>query len=107
MKPKTQTEAPTVRGGPPEGENTSTLAAIAAVLRSARRVLAFCHVNPDGDALGSMLALGWLLRALQPHATPEALQITLACADPVPSKLNFLPGADLKRLGGRVWLKRA
>ena len=94
MKPKTQTEAPTVRGGPPEGGNTSTLAEIAGVLRGARRVLAFCHVNPDGDALGSMLALGWLLRGLQPHATPETLQISLACADPVPSKLDFLPGAD-------------
>ena len=68
MEPKAQTEAPTVRGGPPEGANASTLAEIAGVLRGAQRVLAFCHVNPDGDALGSMLALGWLLRGLQPHA---------------------------------------
>jgi bifunctional oligoribonuclease and PAP phosphatase NrnA len=94
MEPKAPTEASIVRGGPPEGVYASTLAEIAGVLCSARRVLAFCHVNPDGDALGSMLALGWLLRALQPHATPEMLQVSLVCADPVPSKLNFLPGAD-------------
>jgi phosphoesterase RecJ-like protein len=68
---------------------SSTLSEIAGVLRRARRVLAFCHVNPDGDALGSLLALGWLLRAL-----PEPCQPTLVCADPVPAKLAFLPGAD-------------
>jgi phosphoesterase RecJ-like protein len=94
MEPKAQTEAPTVRDGPPEGANASTLADIAGVLRNARRVLAFCHVNPDGDALGSMLALGWLLRVLRPPAAPETLQLSLVCADPVPSKLAFLPGAD-------------
>ena len=33
-----------------------------AITRSPRVVLA-CHVNPDGDALGSMLALHHVLRA--------------------------------------------
>lgn len=31
-------------------------------LRGLDRVLVAAHVNPDGDALGSMSALGWLLK---------------------------------------------
>ncbi len=64
------------------------------MLGRARRVLAFCHVNPDGDALGSMLGLGWLLRALRPEGAGEAYLTALVCTDPVPAKLAFLPGAD-------------
>ncbi len=48
-----------------------------------------CHIHPDGDAIGSLLALGWLLKAL-----PEPPAATLACADPVPPVLQFLPGVD-------------
>lgn len=65
-----------------------TLAAIAELLLAAQRVLVMCHINPDGDAIGSMLGLGWLLRE-----RPD-LQCTLVCADPVPPELRFLPGAD-------------
>jgi len=52
-------------------------------------VLAMCHIHPDGDAIGSLLALGGLLKAL-----PEPPAAVLACADPVPPVLQFLPGAD-------------
>jgi bifunctional oligoribonuclease and PAP phosphatase NrnA len=47
-----------------------------------------CHIHPDGDAIGSLLALGWLLKEL-----PDVPAATLACADPVPPALAFLPGA--------------
>jgi phosphoesterase RecJ-like protein len=66
------------------------LAAIAGTLSRARRVLAICHIAPDGDAIGSLLGLGWLLRALPPEGERE---ITLACADGVPPQYRFLPGA--------------
>lgn len=68
----------------------ANLAEIAALLRGSRRVLAFCHVSPDGDALGSLLALGWLLRGADSDGVP---QVHLVCADPLPPQLAFLPGA--------------
>jgi phosphoesterase RecJ-like protein len=72
----------------------ASLAEIAEVLRRGRRVLAFCHVSPDGDALGSLLALGWLLGGFRPDRSSETCQVSLVCADPVPPQLTFLPGAD-------------
>lgn len=45
------------------------------------------HMSPDGDALGSSLALLWLLRKLGKRA--EAV-----CADPVPQLYAFLPLAE-------------
>ncbi len=94
MAPTAQTEPAAIPTGLPKPAASDTLSEIAGVLGRARRVLAFCHVNPDGDALGSMLALGWLLRALRSDGPGEAYLTALVCADPVPSKLGFLPGAD-------------
>lgn len=67
----------------------ASLRQIAAALRDAGRVLAICHTSPDGDAIGSLLGLGWVLRAL-----PRPPEVALTCADPVPEQLRFLPGAD-------------
>ena len=39
------------------------LARAAAAIRGAKSVALACHVNPDGDALGSMLGLHHVLRA--------------------------------------------
>jgi bifunctional oligoribonuclease and PAP phosphatase NrnA len=41
----------------------TAMAKAAAVIRSAPNVALACHLNPDGDALGSMLALHHVLRA--------------------------------------------
>ncbi|MGA2512185.1 MAG: DHH family phosphoesterase [Candidatus Limnocylindrales bacterium] len=56
-------------------------------LRASRRVLAVCHENPEGDALGSALAVSLLVESFGGIATP-------VCADPVPSMYGFLPGMD-------------
>lgn len=56
-------------------------------IKKARRVLIATHINPDGDAVGSALALYHGLMAM-------GKEVTLSCADPVPGKLSFLPGAD-------------
>ncbi|MED0677937.1 bifunctional oligoribonuclease/PAP phosphatase NrnA [Aneurinibacillus thermoaerophilus] len=45
------------------------------------------HVNPDGDATGSLLAMGWLLRQL-------GKRVTLVNEGETPAKFSFLPGAD-------------
>lgn len=56
-------------------------------MQAAQRPLLIAHVAPDGDAIGSVLGLGWALRE-------RGVQPTLACTDPVPEGLRFLPGAD-------------
>lgn len=61
----------------------------AAVLRCADSILLCAHVNPDGDALGSMLAMFWALRELgkDPVATfPEPFRTA--------DTYRFLPGLD-------------
>lgn len=54
----------------------------------AQTILIVSHVNPDGDAIGSQLGLGLALL----HAGKK---IILACEDPVPVHLQFLPGSEL------------
>jgi phosphoesterase RecJ-like protein len=56
-------------------------------IRDARRVMVITHVSPDGDAIGSLLGLGWALRWL-------GKEYTLACADPVPKRFTYLPGSE-------------
>src|SRR5213080_373020 len=46
-----------------EAESHTALARAAEAIRGARSVALACHVNPDGDALGSMLALHHVLLA--------------------------------------------
>lgn len=53
-------------------------------LRSARRVLIVSHVRPDGDAMGSCLALAWLLRS-------QGADALVYNADGLPGFLNFMP----------------
>lgn len=45
------------------------------------------HKNPEGDAIGSMLALGLALRDLQKN-------VFILNQDPLPETLSFLPGVD-------------
>lgn len=56
------------------------------LVRGARRILVVTHVAPDGDAIGSLLGLGWLLRA-------QGKEVTLACEDPVPGIYGWLAGS--------------
>ncbi len=62
-------------------------ATIAEVLKAGRSVLIACHVEPDGDCLGSGLALYWALDALR-------IPVVIACHNGVPASLRYLPGAD-------------
>ena len=60
--------------------------AIAEAIRKAQRILVVTHVSPDGDAIGSLLGLGWALEGL-------GKEVILACADPVPRHYRYLPGS--------------
>ncbi|MGC7870545.1 DHH family phosphoesterase [Desulfosporosinus sp. SYSU MS00001] len=57
------------------------------VLRKAPSVALFSHVSPDGDCLGSMLALGLALETM-------GKKVTFFNPDRVPMALAFLPGSD-------------
>ncbi len=59
---------------------------ICRVFRENDRFLIACHENPEGDAIGSELALALALRRMGKTAT-------VLNADPVPGNLAFLPGA--------------
>jgi phosphoesterase RecJ-like protein len=61
--------------------------AISTEIGQARQILLVTHVGPDGDAIGSLLGLGRLLKA-------QGKEVTLACEDPVPESYTFLPGSD-------------
>lgn len=65
-------------------------AAAMELLRRPGRILLACHIAPDGDALGSMLAVGLGLRAL-------GADVVASFSEPfgVPASLRFLPGQDL------------
>jgi phosphoesterase RecJ-like protein len=56
-------------------------------LRKASQVALFSHVSPDGDCIGSILALGLGLERLNK-------QVYYFNSDPIPANLAFLPGAD-------------
>jgi phosphoesterase RecJ-like protein len=67
----------------------ATLAApaFAARIADARRVLILSHINPDGDAIGSLLGVWHGLRALGKEALPLA-------SSNLPSYTRWLPGAE-------------
>ncbi len=67
---------------PPEIES-----AIRSAINPAERILCVSHVSPDGDAIGSLLGMGWILRHL-------GKKPTLALADKPSADFNFIPGFD-------------
>lgn len=69
--------------------------AILDVIRRGERFLVCSHSGPDGDAVGSMLAMGMLLQQLGKHAD-------LFTADSIPRVYRSLPGADSIRLAMHV-----
>lgn len=67
--------------------NDDSLRKVAAALQKASRLLLLAHVSPDGDSLGSLLALRqFLLR--------QGKQVAVYVPGGVPARYNFLPGAD-------------
>lgn len=67
--------------------NDAIIQAIRQKLHSANNVLIVSHVRPDGDAIGSVLALGLGLEV-------AGKQIQMVLQDGVPSSLKFLEGAS-------------
>jgi phosphoesterase RecJ-like protein len=57
------------------------------LIKSAQRPLLICHIAPDGDAVGSLVGLGRALRQ-------AGLEPILACPDPIPPDLSFIPDVE-------------
>lgn len=64
-----------------------TYAKAITAFKQAKCILIGSHYNPDGDALGSALALGLALER-------QGKEVTFFNRDPVPFNLTFLPHAD-------------
>ncbi|MGN0055099.1 MAG: bifunctional oligoribonuclease/PAP phosphatase NrnA [Atopobiaceae bacterium] len=64
---------------------------IASLIQATDTIAICAHTSPDGDALGSGLALAAIIRQLWPHK-----QVTNLLADdaPIPRIYRFLPGVD-------------
>jgi phosphoesterase RecJ-like protein len=67
--------------------NPNDVQRIGGAVLNARRMLLITHVAPDGDAIGSLLGTGWMLRGL-------GKDVTMACGDPVPAVYTWLPGSE-------------
>jgi bifunctional oligoribonuclease and PAP phosphatase NrnA len=80
-------EVSLVQGGPSATSIQNPIEAILQVLREGERFLVCSHSRPDGDAVGSMLAMGMLLEQMGKRAD-------LVTADRIPTIYRGLPGAD-------------
>lgn len=84
----------TIRSGSVSSENQPQLAPhliepadeLKRAIDAVDHVYIACHQDPDGDAIGSLLALASTLRA-------AGKRVTAACQDPVPDVYHFLPGS--------------
>ncbi len=71
---------------------TSDLAAVAEAIRSHDRFLLTTHENPDGDALGSLLAAKLMLEALGKDSV-----MVLSGQAPLPAEYKFMALENLRR----------
>jgi len=92
-------EPASAEDGAPPGEAipvpADPIAAILDVLRRGERFLICAHSQPDGDSVGSMLAMGLLLEQMGKRAD-------LVAAQRIPAHYRSLPGADAIRTVLRV-----
>ncbi|HEY9125477.1 MAG TPA: DHH family phosphoesterase, partial [Acidobacteriaceae bacterium] len=80
---------------PTQHDAAPEMLAILDAIREGERFLVCSHSRPDGDAIGSMLAMGMLLRQMGKRAD-------LVAADRLPAVYRYLPGAGEIRTAMRV-----
>jgi phosphoesterase RecJ-like protein len=73
----------------------AALARIVDLVRGSRRFVVSSHARPDGDAIGSELAMAYALRAL-------GKDVRVVNSDPPPSVVRSFPGVDAIELADRV-----
>src|SRR3989454_8861654 len=82
-------------------QKTSDVAAVADAIRSHDRFLLVTHENPDGDALGSILATKLALDQLGKDSV-----MYLYGDAPLPAEYSFMPLAELRRQIPDDWRER-
>src|ERR687887_1558515 len=82
-------------------QTTSEVAAVADAIRSHDRFLLVTNENPDGDALGSILAMKLALDQLGKDAV-----MYLYGDAPLPTEYSFMPLAELRRRLPDDWRER-
>ncbi len=60
------------------------------MLEKAENILVITHVDPDGDAIGSLTAVGLAMKQIEQ-------KVTLVCDDNVPARFRYLPMAGKVR----------
>ena len=70
---------------------TRPLDGVMSALCAAKRIALVCHISPDGDTVGSALAMRLGLMAM-------GKEVALYCQDKIPDVLRFLPGAENFRM---------
>jgi bifunctional oligoribonuclease and PAP phosphatase NrnA len=76
-------------------DKDAILARIRDEIRSRHRFLISSHARPDGDSIGSQLAMAYALRALGKH-------VEIVNRDPAPSPLMAFPGVPSIRVAPRA-----
>ncbi len=69
-------------------EFEKNISAAVKALDLSKKVMIVAHVNPDGDTLGCLLALGLALMQ-------KEKKVSLLCQDAVPTRFQYLPGSEL------------
>src|SRR5919108_6226080 len=82
-------------------QTTSEVAAVADAIRQHDRFLVVTHENPDGDALGSILATKLALDELGKDSV-----MYLYGDAPLPAEYSFMPLAELRRRLPEDWRER-
>jgi phosphoesterase RecJ-like protein len=80
---------------PPAPDIEAEWARAVKVLGSTAEVCLACHIRPDGDALGSMLAVAHALRSAAGRRPAAVIASFGDQPFEIPRILRFLPGADL------------
>lgn len=80
---------------PSTGAPAAPIDSLLAIFRQHRRFIVTSHARPDGDAIGSVLALGEVLKQL-------GRGTHLALADPAPAIYSSLPGIEHIRFGPSI-----
>lgn len=80
-------------------KDKQTLERIAHIIKASKIAVVMSHQNPDGDTLGSMLAVGAILRDL-------GVAVDHVMADPVPEVFQFLPFSSMVMKPGDVNIQK-